>query len=889
MSDDKRLDAEDQAIDTENSLTQEAKEGAKLKEEPITTVEQKVCQGGRETQKKRREITEKPENLRVGEVTSEYGEETASQEESFLPKQPLVVDMSPEVVIVSEEDEITKEREEVSSAREKQHDGERKKKIMVTADGNEDFFESPDEQQMFTEEINPAEKNMVLPERVQVKVKKTTYPEKEAARDDDQDRFDPGFYRIKVVGEDETPEEAGADQEQAPANSGVATSLRGAKVKVGEAPVRRRVAARVQPTQLPTRAIKVRNITGEIVNISTEVIKDKVIIQGIIHKQVFFVSADGVVRHFAEDVPFSTFIDLPGADVGMNVQVHPVIEKILFHLTPDGLFVNQKIILEIFVKVTEFTQTGLTLGEGPLLLLPLVVGEGTKQKLVENIIDLEMPALKVDEIRGELRNIEAEIIPDKVIIQGIIHKQIFYIDLDNLARHQAEEVGFSLFIDLPGVEPGMDIQVHPVIEGIFFELLSPTELRQKVVVEVFVKVTEAVQERVVIGQGPLFKVEEVINQADKQILNETTIELDRAAIKIREIIGEIRNITAQIIPDKVVVQGLLHKQIFYIGTDNIEYHQAEDVPFSLFVDLPGATPGLNSKVTVVIEKIFFDLLTDTTLQQKVILKAGVIVTETLQLPLEIGEFGLFKLEEVIGEGIRQILVERRQEVPPIPPIVRNVVVVQVVPPAEIITERQQIIVENVVKLPETAIKIREVRGEVTGLRARPVTESGILIDGFVHKQVFFVGEDNVVRNVNERVPFSILVNLPGIIPGTPFTVDVRIEKISFTLAPDGNFLRQIIVLVAEVTAELPAPEPFQVVSEVTGPGVTTERVLVRAPVLTETGVEVEEFFVVTAVSGPGIRRVETAVVRLDIVNDDNPNPVPIEVVTDVEFEPVVFS
>ena len=91
MSDDKRLDAEDQAIDTENSLTQEAKEGAKLKEEPITTVEQKVCQG-RETQKKA-EITEKPENLRVGEVTSEYGE-TASQEESFLPKQPLVVDMS---------------------------------------------------------------------------------------------------------------------------------------------------------------------------------------------------------------------------------------------------------------------------------------------------------------------------------------------------------------------------------------------------------------------------------------------------------------------------------------------------------------------------------------------------------------------------------------------------------------------------------------------------------------------------------------------------------------------------------------------------------------------------------------------------------------------------
>jgi hypothetical protein len=237
-------------------------------------------------------------------------------------------------------------------------------------------------------------------------------------------------------------------------------------------------------------------------------------------------------------------------------------------------------------------------------------------------------------------------------------------------------------------------------------------------------------------------------------------------------------------------------------------------------------------------------------------------------------------------------VDRRQEVPPIPPvppIVRNVAVVEVVPPAEVVTQRQQIIVENVVKLPETAIKIREVRGEITDLRVRLITENGVLIDGFVLKQVFFVGEDNVVRSITERVPFTILVNVPGITQETPFSVDVQIEKISFALSPDGNFLRQIIVLVAEITVELPAPEPFQVVTEVTGPGITTERVLVRAPVLTETGVEVQEFFVVTAVSGPGIRRVETDVVLLDVVNDDNPNPVPIEVVTDVEFEPIVFS
>ena len=329
---------------------------------------------------------------------------------------------------------------------------------------------------------------------------------------------------------------------------------------------------------------------------------------------------------------------------------YPRIEKILFHLTDNGFFVHQKIILEIFVKVTQFVQVGLALGTGPLLLLPRVVGEGVKQELVENLLTLTVPALKVDEIRGEIRDLETEVIPDKVIIQGVIHKQIFFVDLENNARHQAEDVPFSLFLDLPGVVPGVDLQVHPRIEGIFFELLSTTELRQKVVVEVFVKATEAIQERVAIGTGPLFKVEQVIGEGQKQILNEAVLTLERAAIKVREIVGEVRSLVAEVIPDKVIIQGVIHKQIFYIGTDNIEYHQAEDLRFSLFIDLPGALPGLNVTIQPRIETILFNLETETTVRQKVIVLFNAIVTETIQVPLVTGDFSLFKLEQVIGGG-----------------------------------------------------------------------------------------------------------------------------------------------------------------------------------------------------------------------------------------------
>ena len=130
-----------------------------------------------------------------------------------------------------------------------------------------------------------------------------------------------------------------------------------------------------------------------------------------------------------------------------------------------------------------------------------------------------------------------------------------------------------------------------------------------------------------------------------------------------------------------------------------------------------------------------------------------------------------------------------------------------VPPAGIVTGRQQIIVENVVELPQPAVKIKEVQGVITDLRARVVFNDAVLVDGIINKQVFFVGEDGVVRSVTEQIPFSILVNVPGITPDTPFTVAVEIENISFTLSPDGRFLRQIIVLNAEVTGKPQLPNP----------------------------------------------------------------------------------
>jgi hypothetical protein len=639
----------------------------------------------------------------------------------------------------------------------------------------------------------------------------------------------------------------------------------------------------VDSAQLPLAAVKVRNVVGEVVDLVTELIPGKVIVQGMIHEQLFFVGTDGLIHHLADAVPFSTFVDLPGVQPGMNAHVTAAIEKILPELAPDGLSVIKKIIIEIFVKVTETIQVGLQPGTGPLILLQQVVGEGTAQTLVENDLTLAVPALKIDEVVGKVQGLTTEVIADKVIIQGILHQQIFLVGADNLGRHQAEEVPFSAFVDLPGAAPGMAVQVQPRLETLLFELITPTMLRQKAIIEFFVKVTEATRANVTPGAGPLFKVAAWVNENTVQDLSETVVTLPVAAVKIREIIAQVREIATQVIVNKVIVQGILHKQVFFIDTDNVERHQAEETPFAVFLDLPGAIPGDQVEITPEVEGIFFVLETPTQLQQRLIIAITAVVSRAEQLNLALGTEPLYVMEQVVNEGTKQVLVVRREAiVPPPPPPVTPTIVneVIIIDPGKMVEAGQQIVLRNQVALPVTALSVKEVNGTIVDQRYW-VIPTGVIVEGAVVKDVAFVGVDHVVRRITERVPFSIMVPVPGIDPNLPAEVNLLIEDISFELDPTGERVNQTIVLQATVGEQSPATTAT-VVTDVTGPGVVQTKIRVVELVLLPDGqTERREFDVVTAVTGIGIVGTEQAVVLLNVIENGTVNRKPVEVVIKV--------
>ncbi len=86
------------------------------------------------------------------------------------------------------------------------------------------------------------------------------------------------------------------------------------------------------------------------------------IVQGILHKQVFFVGRDGLVHHIPEDIDFSEMIEITPLDPsrpareGMNQQDHSSIENLVFEFDPDTGELIQKVIINVEVVVTETQQ-----------------------------------------------------------------------------------------------------------------------------------------------------------------------------------------------------------------------------------------------------------------------------------------------------------------------------------------------------------------------------------------------------------------------------------------------------------------------------------------------------------------------------------------------------
>lgn len=415
---------------------------------------------------------------------------------------------------------------------------------------------------------------------------------------------------------------------------------------VGEDTVHEAVEAEIQ---LPFKVIKVYDVIANVLPVQAEVIQGGVQVSGVIDKQLFVVDRGDLVRHIPEEVPFSVFVPIQDAEPQMNVQVDVRVLSVDTNLV-DPMTVRQVILLEIFVKVTVTKQIRVVVDvwgwgievEKEKLKVDAVVGEDRVKQPFDSTVTLPITAKKIFRIMPSVRDVTAEVRQGVVIVRGVIHKQIFLVDEGDLMRHAAEDIPFTKTIPIDKAEPGMQVQVNVSVKVDNFQLIDPPsrQLRQDLILDIFVKVTKILQIEVVtdvIGKGiktkkKLLKVENVIRDLLQGETVQANVTLPVQAIKVFEVIGQLVNVEGVAGLDTVTIKGILHKQLFYVDPSNLVRHVREDIPFRFVKDAPGVKPGMNVQVRAqIIGDIMARLINDKRVDQKAVIEFFIKVTKTVQL------------------------------------------------------------------------------------------------------------------------------------------------------------------------------------------------------------------------------------------------------------------
>ncbi|NLZ53358.1 MAG: DUF3794 domain-containing protein [Thermoanaerobacteraceae bacterium] len=453
-----------------------------------------------------------------------------------------------------------------------------------------------------------------------------------------------------------------------------------------------------------------------------------------------------------------------------------------------------------------------------LVRVDQVVGEDRTQAVVEGTIMLPDGKPDIERVISvdatlDTENLETDILDakiGKVIVEGNVDVNAMYVaDVPEGQPQQPVhfvegEVDFSFFVKIPGVKKDMDVRVRAKIEHIqySFDPNRPREIKVRLIVMFFVKVTRRVEIEIVIdATGPkdlqvlkkTLRIEDVIGEARAQNIVKSDVGVPEQKPDIEQILkveAEARDITTKIIKNKIIIEGVLEVGILYVAIARdgqplqpVHFMEAE-IPFTQFVEIPGADEGMARFVRVEVEHIKGRRKDERTVTVEAILKIKAKVFETKIIQVVIDIFSpskelhvkktRLKLDQVIGEDENEIVIKDTLTVPDEKP--------------------------DIEQIYKTNCKAR-----VTESR---IIDGKVIVEGVLTLETLYVADvpegepQQPLHFMEHEIDFTTFVEIPGAEEDMMLDFDVIVEHCSSSAIPNEprRFeVRAVIGLFAKVT------------------------------------------------------------------------------------------
>ncbi len=457
---------------------------------------------------------------------------------------------------------------------------------------------------------------------------------------------------------------------------------------IGEETITETVSGQITVPDNKPDILRVVDVTANIINITTEIEEEGVDITADIEAGVIYV-ADVDEPYFRQPVhftegtfQFTNFVDIPDAEIGMNVFTDLKVRKVTYEMI-DERTVEVTVVISKFVKVTEYRQitvitdlTGIPEDNitSELLRIEDVVGEDMATTVISGRIELpegKPPIERILNAQAELLNLVTEITEDGVIVTGSVEGGVIYVaDVPEPAYQQPVHFlegtfNFSEAFDIPGAEEGMSVYANTIIRKVTYDYIDEDTVEVNVTIQFFVKVTEPKQVEVIIDiMSDQVEVERELLRVEDVVGEDTIFETVSGRLNVPAAKPDIERVieaTSKIIStettteiDGVMIEGEIEGRILYVADVEDPYlrqpvHFTEtEFNFDNFVDIPGTEAGMNAHTEVKVQKTNYDLLNARTVEITSVIRKFAKVTEFRQLEIIVD---LVVVSEVTEPGV----------------------------------------------------------------------------------------------------------------------------------------------------------------------------------------------------------------------------------------------
>lgn len=388
----------------------------------------------------------------------------------------------------------------------------------------------------------------------------------------------------------------------------------------------------------------------------TRLLPDKVVVEGRLILQIVYVAfePDQSVHHMHGQVPFTAYVDLPGALPDMDVRVDVFVEDV--KLNPSSRDVRQYdviAVLNVSAKVTE-TREVEVLTQAPddmnadydVIHIDDVIGRESAQVIISEDFDEpdEKPEpAKILDVDSIAMVTDARIVADKVIVDGELTLQIMYVGAvpEQSVHDMHKTIYFTDFVEVPGADPEMDVIVDAFVEDCDVEIKGDPFFSASCVIRLDARVTEPREVRVVTECAGAtvetleLNVEHIIGEDSSQVVVRETVETPDpkpCPEKVLNVsIDELKVTETKIIKNKVITKGYVDIKIIYVSAkpDQAVHAMHQRLNFRTFVEIKGAADGMDVVVKPMVEYINAEA-ENCDVNVEAVIKVRVRVTETMR-------------------------------------------------------------------------------------------------------------------------------------------------------------------------------------------------------------------------------------------------------------------